>query len=117
MILKIKNFKFKTILGIYEWEENFERQIIINAKIETDFDQAKFSKNIKDTIDYDEIIAKIKNLLSQKKFKLIEEMTQEILDLIMQDSRVKSCEIEVDKVRVVEDIESFSITLKQEKKN
>ena len=116
MIIKIKNFKFKTILGIYEWEEKVEREIIINAKIETDYDRARFTSKIKDTIDYDEIITKIKNLLSEKKFRLIEEMVQQMLDLIMKDVRIKKCEIEIDKVRVVENIESFSVTLMQERK-
>lgn len=117
MIIKIKNFKFTTILGIYDWEENTPREIIINANIETDFDRARFTNNIKDTIDYHELITKIKILLSNKKFKLIEEMVQQILDLIMEDKRVKKCQVEIDKVGVVENIESFSITLSQERKN
>ena len=115
MIIKIKNFKFKTILGIYKSEENVEREIIINAKIETDFDRARFTHNIKDTIDYHELILKIKNLLASRKFKLIEELTQEMIDLIMLDQRVRKCEIEIDKVGIVENVESFSITLKQER--
>ena len=115
MIIKIKNFRFKTILGIYEWEEKFEREIIINAKIETDHDRARFTNDIKDTIDYDEIITKIKELLSSKSFKLIEEMAQQILNLIMQDNRIKRCEIEIDKVRVVENVESFAILLTQDR--
>lgn len=116
MIIKIKNFKFKTILGIYEWEEKIEREIIVNALIETDYDRARFTNNIKDTIDYYELITKIKKFLSTKKFQLIEELTQQMLDLIMEDQRIKRCEIEIDKVRVVENVESFSITLTQEKK-
>lgn len=115
MIIKIKNFKFKTILGIYEWEESFDREIIINAAIHTDHDSARYTKNINDAIDYDQIITKIKNSLTSKKFKLIEELAQEILDLIMQDSRIKKCEVEVDKVKVVENVESFSITLVSER--
>ncbi len=117
MIIKIKNFKFKTILGIFEWEEKFEREIIINAVIETDYDQARYTNNIKDTIDYYELITKIKKFLSENKFQLIEELAQQILDLIMEDRRIKRCEIEVDKVQVVENVESFSITLSQSRTN
>ena len=116
MIIKIKNFKFTSILGIYEWEEKIQREIIINAKIETDYDQARFTNNIKDTIDYHELITKIKNLLNSKKFKLIEEMVQQTLDLIMEDKRIKKCEVEIDKVGIVENVDSFSITLSQERK-
>jgi dihydroneopterin aldolase len=116
MIIKIKNFKFSTILGIYEWEEKVEREIIINAIIETDYDNARFTNNIKDTIDYHELITKIKELLRSKKFKLIEEMVQQTLDLIMEDKRVKKCQVEIDKVGIVENVDSFSITLSQERK-
>lgn len=117
MIIKIKNFKFTTILGIYDWEETTPREIIINAVIETNFDRARFTNNIKDTIDYHELITKIKNLLTSKKFKLIEEMVQQTLDLIMEDKRVKKCQVEIDKVGIVENVESFSITLSQERNN
>ncbi|MSP33618.1 MAG: dihydroneopterin aldolase [Rickettsiales bacterium] len=116
MIIKIKNFKFSTILGIYEWEETVERAIILNATIETDYDRARFTNSIKDTIDYHELITKIKSLLSSKKFKLIEEMVQQTLDLIMEDERIKKCEVEIDKVGIVENVDSFSITLSQERK-
>ncbi len=116
MIIKIKNFRFTTILGIYNWEQKVDREIIINAAIHTDFDKARFTHNIKDTIDYDEIIKKIKNLLSNNNFKLIEELAQNILELIMQDERVKKVELEIDKLKVVENVDSFSITLTQERK-
>ncbi len=113
MIIKIKNFKFKTILGIYKWEEEFEREVIINLAIHTDHDRARFTNNINDTIDYDKITDKIKTLLLNKNFRLIEEMSQQILDLIMQDDRIKRCEIEVDKVGVIDGVESFAVLLSQ----
>jgi FolB domain-containing protein len=113
MIIKIKNLKLKTILGIHEWEKNFEREIIINAEIFTDFNQALKSDLIQDTVDYDSIITKIKNLVSQKKFKLIEKMAQEIMNLIMEDKRIKHCKLEVDKVKVFDFVDSFSITIEK----
>lgn len=116
MIIKIKNFKFTTILGIYDWEKTVERAIVINATIETDHDQARFTNNIKDTIDYHQLIMKIENLLTHTKFKLIEEMVQQTLDLIMEDERVKKCEVEIDKVGIIDNVESFSIILSQERK-
>ena len=76
MIIKIKNLRLKTILGIYEWEENVDREIIINAKIHTNFDRALISDEISDALDYDDIVTKIKNLIANKRFKLVEKMAQ-----------------------------------------
>jgi dihydroneopterin aldolase len=115
MIIKIKNFRLSTILGIYDWEQDFDREVIINAEIHTNYDKARYSNSINDTIDYDNIIKQIKQLLASKKFQLIEKMAQEILDLIMKDVRIEKCTLEVDKVKVVDEVDSFSISLTQER--
>ena len=71
MIIKIKNLRLKTILGIHPWESEFEREIMINAEIETNFEQAFISDDIEDTLDYDYIFNKITNLVKNNKLKNI----------------------------------------------
>ena len=115
MIIKIKNLRLKTILGVYDWEQKIEREIIINAAIKTSHLNSLQSDDLSDTIDYDDIIKKIKKLITEKRFKLIEKMTQEVMDTIMQNSRVLECELEIDKVGVVENVDSFSVTLTQKR--
>ncbi len=111
MIIKIKNFRLKTIVGCHDWEKNIDREIIINVEIESDFDKALSSDNIEDTIDYESLSEKIKNLIATNRFALIEKMAQEVMNLIMEDKRIKKCKLEIDKVGAVEGIESFSVTL------
>lgn len=113
MLLKIKNLKLQTILGVHLWEEKINREIIINVEIESDFVKSLQSDDINDTIDYDLITTKIKNLIASKRFKLVETMAQNIMDEIMQDLRVKRCKIEIDKVGAIEAVESFSVTIEQ----
>lgn len=115
MIIKIKNLKLEAILGIYDWEQNTKRPIIINAQIHTKADDAKYSNNIKDAIDYDIIVKQIKSYVSSKNFQLIEKMTQEILEIIMKDDRISKCVLEIDKVGVVSNVDSFSVTLSEER--
>lgn len=116
MLIKIKNLKLHTNLGIHNWEKTFNREIIINAEIESDALRGLESDNILDTIDYDVITTKIKNLIAQNQFKLIEKMAQEVMNRIMEDTRVKRCKLEIDKVGVVEFVESFSVTIEQQRK-
>ena len=113
MILKIKNLKLETILGIHDWEQHVKRPIIINLEIEGNFEKSLTSDNIADTIDYDKISNEIKEIIENNKFQLIEKMTQQLLDKIMQDSRITRCKIEVDKVGAINFVESASITLEQ----
>ena len=113
MIIKIKNLKLQTILGVYEWEKTIDRDIIINAEITTDNLSSLRSDNIEDTIDYDILISKIRNLIKDNRFKLIEAMAQGLVDVIMEDKRIFKCKLEIDKVGVVEGVDSFSVTLEQ----
>lgn len=113
MLIKIKNLRLKTIIGIHDWEQTIDREMVINAKIETNFDKSLTSDNIEDTINYDVIISKIRNLVENNRFKLIEKLTQKILDTIMEDSRISYCQLEVDKVGVFDFVDSFSITIEQ----
>lgn len=114
MIIKIKNLKLHTIIGVFEWEKTVDRQIIINAEITTNHTKALVSDDISDAIDYDLIIVKIKTIVANNKFELVEKLAQTVMDAILQDTRITKCKIEIDKVGVVENVDSFSITIEQE---
>lgn len=117
MLIKIKNLRLRTFLGVYDWEKNHDREIIINAEITTDYNNSLETDEISDTLDYSVLIAKIKTLVAQKRFKLIEKLAAQIMKKIMEDKRIKKCTLEVDKVGVVEGVESFSVTITEEQKN
>ena len=114
MIIKIKNLCLQTIVGVYEFEQSILRDIVINVEINTDNDLAVYSDNIDDAIDYDKIVEKIKNIVKQNHFKLIERMAGSIIEAIMEDGRVKKCRLEIDKVGAVENLESFSVILERQ---
>lgn len=116
MILKIKNLKLKTVLGVHSWEEKVDREIVVNVELESNFTKSLESDEISDAIDYDEISSKIKNLIATTRFKLVEKMAQQVMNLIMQDDRIIRCKLEIDKLGAVESLDSFSVTLEQNKK-
>ncbi len=116
MLIKIKNLRLYTIIGVFDWEQNIDREIIINAEITTNFTKSLHSDELSDAIDYDQIILKIKNLVANNRFKLVEKMAQTLMDAILEDQRISKCKLEIDKVGVVENVDSFSITIEQENK-
>ena len=117
MKIKIKDFKLKTNIGIYDWEKNFEREILINIDIDVLDLKSLKSDQIEDTVDYELIYNQVKNLVQTKQFNLIEKLAYEIVDLIMQDRRIKKVKIEIDKMNIFEEVKSCSIQLEQEQKN
>ncbi len=110
MIIRIKNLTLVTNIGIYQWEKNYPRTLVFNAEIETSFDDKNKSDDIKNVIDYDAIIEKIKNFVESNYCQLIERMAEEILEIIMQDKRIERCTLEIDKCKLYDFLDSCSIT-------
>ncbi len=117
MKIKIKDLKLKTIIGIYDWEKNFEREILINLEIDVGDSKSLYSDSIDDTVDYEIIYNQIKNLVSTKRFKLIEKLAQEIIDLIMLDLRILKIKIEIDKMHIFKEARSCAICIEKTRDN
>lgn len=111
MIIKIKNLKLITNLGVYDWEKNFDRDILVNATIETKEINSTKSDILSETIDYDVIVSSIKEVIKNNQFQLIEKLTQEIVDKIMEDKRITKTTVEVDKLKVFTDVDAFSVII------
>lgn len=110
MIIKIKNLKAKTILGVYDWEKQVKRPVIFNIKI--DFDCSKVSKtnSLSDTIDYNKLSLKIIEHTESSSYELIETLLNEVVDIILSEELVKKCEVEIDKPAAVAMSDSVSLS-------
>ncbi len=115
MLIRIKNLKVKTIIGIYKFEEKIQRQLIFNAELEIKKSKAPQSDKIKDTVDYDDIIKIIKNI-AKKRFSLIEKMAEEITKEIMKNKIIWRCKLEIDKTKLYDDVDSCSVTIEKKRK-
>jgi dihydroneopterin aldolase len=110
VIIRIKNLRVETIIGVYEWENDYQRTLLFNAEVEIDNENSMKSDDLKDTVDYDVIVNQIVDFTKQNRCLLIEKMVGEILDIIMQDKRIKRCTLEVDKLKVYDFVDSLSVT-------
>lgn len=113
MIIKIKNLEVNCIIGIYEWEKTLNRQLIINTEIEIENEKSCLSDDIIDTLSYENIYKNIKKIIASKKYNLIECLANDILSMICQDPLVCRAKVEIDKVKIFEDVSSCAIILEK----
>jgi len=117
MIIKIKNLSLKTHIGVYDWEKEQKRQLLFNVEIKTRSTKAMKSDNIEDAVDYDWAVNVIKDYVANNNCQLLEKMVGDILDLIMENDAIDSCTLEIDKLKVYNFVESFSVTQSKNRKN
>lgn len=110
MKIIVKNYKAKTILGIYPEEKLQAREILISLTICFDGKKAAKSDNISNTIDYDLIGSLIDKLTLNKEYDLIEALVSVIGNkLIKQFSLIDKVIVNIAKPNILEKAELVSV--------
>lgn len=109
MIIRIKNLRLRAVIGVNDWERKERQAVVVNAEIEFDGSAAVVSDHIDDTIDYRSISRRIIEYIEESEFQLIEALAGNLLQVVMEDSRVDRCRIEIDKPNAIRSADSTSV--------
>lgn len=110
--IRVKNLLVRTYIGFNPEELVNKQDVIINLEIEADIpDSAINADEPLDIFDYKTITKKIIALVQDGRFKLLEVLTKNILDLVMEDQKVKWARVEVDKPHALRFAESVSLEM------
>lgn len=110
MIIKIENLRLRTVVGIYEWEKNVKQDVVINIELEFNGDMAVKTDDIKNTIDYKSITKRIIADIEGREYNLIEKIAGDVVDIIMEDTRVERASVRIDKPGALRFADSVSVT-------
>ncbi len=111
MLIKIKNYQTKIFLGIYPQEHLLPTAVKINLDLRLANEKVLHSKDLKDSIDYAVITSKINELTKNNKFYLIEDLAVEIIEICKSEQNLAWCKVEVNKLDVFNNVESFAVEL------
>lgn len=114
-VIKIKDLKLRTILGVEEWERENKQDIVINITFEFDGRRAAESDDLYDTVDYKAMKQNIIKLVEKSTFFLVEKLANEVLKICLNETLVKSAVVEIDKPHALRFAESVSVTMSGEK--
>lgn len=114
--IRVKNLLIRTYIGFNPDELVNKQDVIINIEIDAEIpDMAIESDEPLDIFNYKIITKKVITLVQEGKFKLLEVLTKNILDLIMEDEKVKWAKVEVDKPHALRFAESVSLEMEAKK--
>ena len=110
-IIKIKNLRLRTFIGIKDDEINNKQDVIINARIHYSAADAASSDNMDNALNYRTITKKIITLVEQQRFSLLEKLTADVLAIASEHPAVNYAEVEIDKPHALRFADSVSLTL------
>lgn len=111
-LIRVKNLLLRTYIGFNPEELANKQDVVINIQIEADISEESLLVDEPDGIyNYKTITKQIIELVQDNRFKLLEVLTKNILDLIMTDNRVSHARVEVDKPHALRFAESVSFEM------
>ncbi len=114
-ITYIHGLSIDTIIGICDWEQEQKQPLLIDIDIESCFDDAVASDNIKDCIDYTAIKDDIDSLAQNHSFQLLESFAQAIAQNILDNYPAYSVRIKINKPLAIEQAQATGIIIERRK--
>jgi len=93
----IRDLALRCIIGLYPEERKNKQDVIINILLETDLRAAGKSDSLTDTVDYKAIKLAILDFVETSSFQLIESLAEGIAAICLNDARVQSATVTIDK--------------------
>jgi len=114
-IIGIKNLKISAIIGTLEHERVNKQDVIINIEFEYDATRAAESDNFMYALDYQKLKNGIEEFVENSEFYLLEKLTQEVINFIMEDDRIENALVRIEKPAALENTDSVFIELYEER--
>ncbi|GHG68403.1 dihydroneopterin triphosphate 2'-epimerase [Alishewanella longhuensis] len=110
-IIKIKNLRLRTYIGINDDEIANKQDVIVNARIQYSAVDAANSDDMSKALNYRTITKQIIALVENNRFALLEKLTADVLLLASAHPSVSYAEVEIDKPHALRFADSVSLTL------
>ena len=110
--IRVKNLLLRTYIGFNPDELVNKQDVVIKLEIEVAIPHEALEADEPEGIyDYKMITKKVIAYVQDGRFKLLEVLTKNLLDMIMEDERVNWAKVEVDKPHALRFAESVSFEM------
>ena len=110
-MIHIRNLKQNILVGLNPDERIHKQPVYVNASLEVDCSQACLSDDIKDAVDYSILHDQIVGHMNNSQYDLIETLAENLAKICLNDKRVLSCNISIDKPQAFQHAESVAVEI------
>ncbi len=109
--VRIKNLLLRAYISIKEEEINNQQDVVINVTLRYDASAAIDRNEISAALNYRTITKQIIGHVDGNSFALLERLTHEVLEIVMEHQAVQWAQVEIDKPHALRYAESVSVCL------
>ncbi len=109
--IHISDLLLRTIIGINDEEREKKQDVLINISMLVDLKTAGRSDDINDAVNYRTITKEIIDLVENSHFQLVEKMADEVARICLQDHKVQSAQVQIEKPGALRFARSVGVTV------
>ena len=109
--IHISDLLLRTIIGINDEEREKKQDVLINISMLVDLKTAGRSDDINDAVNYRTITKEIIDLVENSHFQLVVKMADEVARICLQDHKVQSARVQIEKPGALRFARSVGVTV------
>ena len=109
--IHVRDLALRGIIGIQDWEREKQQDLIINITVDYDAAKAAETDDIAQAVDYKALKQKVIKLVETSRFNLVEKLANEILKIVLEDKKVTSASVTIDKPHALRFARSVAVTM------
>lgn len=114
-IIFLSEVKVQTKLGVPEWERMTEQTIILDLEIAMPHGRSCQTDEIDDTIDYGVVVARIRQTLKDRSFKLVEALAEHLCQIVLNEFGAPWVKIKVAKPGILPGVKALGVVIERGK--
>lgn len=112
-IIFLHELKIETLIGVYEWEKRVPQTLQLDLEIALPSSRAGQSDNIKDALNYADIVRHIQDVLSSRHFNLLEALAEHLAEILLTDFKAPWVKVSVAKLNAIRGSKMVGISIER----
>jgi dihydroneopterin aldolase len=112
-IVFVKDLRFKTIVGCWDWERQMPQTISVDLEMGWDISRAVASGELKDALNYKEVSNRVEEFVQDQQFELVESAADGIAAMVMDEFAVPWIKVAIHKPFAVTGSKSVGVIVER----
>ena len=109
----VRDLMIQSSIGIHDHELNRPQRVRINLDLAVREDEHDLNEDFAKVVCYEGITKKVRSVATDGHIKLVETLAQRIADICLQDHRVRTVRVRVEKLDALEDVGSVGVEIER----
>lgn len=112
-IIFLRGLRVETVIGIYDWEKEINQPVVLDLEMSTDVARAANSDRIQDAVDYKAVSKRLKQVVSESRFELVETLAERCAGIIRDEFGVRWVRLSLNKIGAVSDAVDVGVIIER----